>query len=120
MATAVRAGEWDVLSDDRELFSSRLEPPTDAPTTPGRRVQTCGPAMAILQLDPAHALRAEFDRRTRALAGENEELQRIIDAIPHAIAILGTDGRILGANGFALDYTGFTLEELRADGARVR
>jgi PAS domain S-box-containing protein len=50
----------------------------------------------------------------------NEELQRTLDAIPHAITILAPDGRTLGANAFVLDYTGLSLEEVRADESRAR
>jgi PAS domain S-box-containing protein len=50
----------------------------------------------------------------------DEELQRTIDAIPHAITILGPDGRTLRANTFVLDFTGLSLEEIRADDSRVR
>jgi formate hydrogenlyase transcriptional activator len=66
----------------------------------------------------------ELDRRvaqrTRGLATVNEELRRTIDAIPYAITVLGPDGSTLGANAFVLDYTGLTLEEVRADDARER
>jgi len=44
--------------------------------------------------------------RTHDLAAANEELRRTVDAIPHAITILGPDGRTLGANAFVLDFTG--------------
>ena len=59
-------------------------------------------------------------QRARELAAANEELRRTLDAIPHAITILGPDGKTLGANAFALDYTGLSLEEIRADDSRVR
>ena len=58
--------------------------------------------------------------RTHDLAAANEELRRTVDAIPYAITILDPDGRILGANAFALDYSGLSLEEVRADVSRVR
>jgi PAS domain S-box-containing protein len=58
--------------------------------------------------------------RAHDLAAANEELRRTIDAIPHAITILGPDGRTLGANAFVLDFTGLTLEEVRADDSRGR
>jgi PAS domain S-box-containing protein len=54
------------------------------------------------------------------LATANEELRQTIDAIPHAITILGPDGSILGANAFVLDFTGLSLDEVRADDSRVR
>jgi PAS domain S-box-containing protein len=56
----------------------------------------------------------------RDLAAANEELQRTIDAIPYAITLLGPDGSTIGANAFVLDYTGLSLEEVRADDSRAR
>src|SRR4030095_15027924 len=68
----------------------------------------------------ANELNQRVAERTRELATANEELRRTIDAIPHAITVLGPDGSTLGANAFVLDYTGLTLEEVRADDARDR
>jgi PAS domain S-box-containing protein len=66
-------------------------------------------------------LREELHKSVASdLATANEELRRTIDAIPHAITILGPDGSTLGANAFVLDFTGLTLEELRADDSPVR
>src|SRR6266850_6002183 len=56
--------------------------------------------------------------RTHDLA--DGELRRTIDAIPHAITILGPDGSTLGANAFVLDYTGLSLEEVTDEDSRVR
>src|SRR5207244_11142459 len=58
--------------------------------------------------------------RTTERAAANEEVRRTLDAIPHAITILGPDGRTLGANAFVLDFTGLSLEEVRADDSRAR
>ena len=98
------------------------------PRAPSRRAATlhARPAPAppsaptVTRLDHARALRAELEQRTRELAAQSEELRRIIDAIPHAITVLGPDGSILGANAFVLDYTGLSLEEVTADDSRVR
>ncbi len=77
---------------------------------------------AQIQSENSH-LREELHKpmaRAHDLAAANEELRRTIDAIPHAITILGPDGRTLGANAFVLDFTGLTLEEVRADDSRGR
>ncbi len=42
------------------------------------------------------------------------------DALPHAITILGPDGRTLAANEFALDYTGLSLDDRKRAEDRVR
>jgi PAS domain S-box-containing protein len=76
---------------------------------------------AQIQSENIH-LREELHKpvaSTHDLAAD-EELQRTIDAIPHAITILGPDGRTLRANAFVLDFTGLSLEEIRADDSRVR
>jgi len=57
--------------------------------------------------------------RTHDLAAD-EELRRTIDAIPHAITILGPDGSTLGANAFVLGYTGLSLEEVTDEDSRGR
>ena len=68
----------------------------------------------------ARELDQRVAQRTRELATANEELRRTIDAIPEGIVVLGPDGRTLDANAFFLDYTGLSLEEVRADDSRVR
>src|SRR5262245_60148635 len=112
MTTALRSGEWDVLPEDGHPPLSRLQHAADAP--PPRRPRAAPappPAPTVARLERASALRAELEQRTRELAAANEELRHLINAIPHAIAILGPDGRTLFANAFALDYTGLSLEE---------
>ena len=121
MTTMLRDGEWDVLSDDGQSLLSRLEHPADAPRTLlVRPAPASPPAPTVIRLEHASALRAELEQRTRELAAANEELRQILDAIPHAITILAPGGRTLGANAFALDYTGLSLEEVTADDSRVR
>jgi PAS domain S-box-containing protein len=83
-------------------------------------------SQAAVSLENAHLYtelrhaQAYLEQRTRELAAANEELRRTVDAIPHAITILDPEGRILGANAFVLDYTGLSLEEVRADVSRLR
>jgi formate hydrogenlyase transcriptional activator len=121
MTTALRGEEWDVLSDDGQFLLSRLEHSADTPPTLlARPAPATLPAQTVTRLEHVSALRAELELRTRELAAANEELRQIINAIPHAITILGPDGSTLGANEFALDYTGLSLEEATADDSRVR
>ena len=68
----------------------------------------------------ARELDQKVTQQNRELAAANEELRRTLDAIPHAITILGPDGSTLGANAFVYDYLGLSPDEVRADGARVR
>jgi formate hydrogenlyase transcriptional activator len=54
------------------------------------------------------------------LRQDEEELRRITDAIPQTIIVLNPDGRPLYANRVALEYTGLSLDEVRADNFRAR
>jgi formate hydrogenlyase transcriptional activator len=54
------------------------------------------------------------------LRQDEQELRRIIDAIPQTIVVLGPDGRNLYANQAVLDYTGLTLGEVMAADFRAR
>src|SRR2546422_10884161 len=68
-------------------------------------------------------LKKEITERRRAeekLRQDEQELRRIIDAIPQTIVVLGPDGRNLYANQAMLDYTGLTMDEVMAADFRAR
>jgi PAS domain S-box-containing protein len=54
------------------------------------------------------------------LRQDERELRRITDAIPQAISVLAPDGTILYANEVVLDYTGLSLEDVKADDFRAK
>jgi formate hydrogenlyase transcriptional activator len=54
------------------------------------------------------------------LLPDEQELRRIIDLIPQTIVVLNPNGRAIYANRVALEYTGLSLDELRADNFRDR
>src|ERR1700756_3867528 len=54
------------------------------------------------------------------LLADEQELRRIIDLIPQTIVVLSRDGKAIYANRVALEYTGLTLDEVRADNFRDR
>src|SRR5467141_832103 len=54
------------------------------------------------------------------LLPDEEELRRIIDPIPQTIVVLSPDGKAIYANRVALEYTGLSLDEVRADNFRDR
>jgi formate hydrogenlyase transcriptional activator len=54
------------------------------------------------------------------LLQDEEELLRMIDAIAQTIIVLNPDGKAICANRVALDYTGLSLDEVRADNFRER
>jgi len=54
------------------------------------------------------------------LLPDEQELRRIIDLIPQTILVLNPDGKAIYANRVALEYTGLSLDEVRADNFRDR
>ena len=54
------------------------------------------------------------------LLPDEQELRRIIDLIPQTIVVLSRDGQAIYANRVALEYTGLSLDEVRADNFRDR
>ncbi len=54
------------------------------------------------------------------LLPDEQELRRIIDLIPQTIVVLNPDGKAIYANRVALEYTGLSLDEVRADSFRDR
>jgi formate hydrogenlyase transcriptional activator len=54
------------------------------------------------------------------LLPDEEELRRIIDLIPQTIVVLSPDGKAIYANRVTLEYTGLSLDEVRADNFRDR
>src|SRR4029077_16198045 len=54
------------------------------------------------------------------LRKDEEELRRMTDAIPQAIIVLNPDGKAIYANSVTLDYTGLSLDDVRADDFRTR
>src|SRR5579864_6316811 len=54
------------------------------------------------------------------LLPDEQELRRIIDLIPQTIVVLSRDGNAIFANRVALEYTGLSLDEVRADNFRDR
>src|ERR1700732_3171782 len=54
------------------------------------------------------------------LLPDEQELRRIIDLIPQTIVVLNPSGKAIYANRVALEYTGLSLDEVRADNFRDR
>jgi formate hydrogenlyase transcriptional activator len=68
-----------------------------------------------------YGTRTDIEDRKRAeekLRQDERELRRITDAIPQAISVLAPDGQLLYANAAVLDYTGLSLENIKADDFR--
>jgi PAS domain S-box-containing protein len=60
----------------------------------------------------------DLKRAEAKLRQDEEELRRVIDAIPQCITVLDISGRVIYANQTTLEYTGLTAQDLRAPNAR--
>jgi PAS domain S-box-containing protein len=82
------------------------------------------PSASELQLikDAGHIalIAIESERARDKLLRDQQELQRITDAIPHTIVVLSPDGTALYANQAVLDFTGLTMEEVLGPDFRAR
>src|SRR4030095_3267366 len=72
------------------------------------------------QIAAVAAVAIQHQRAYERLRHEEQELRRIVDAIPQTIVVLGPDGRTLYANQATLDYTGLTRDEVMAADFRTR
>jgi len=60
----------------------------------------------------------DLKRAEAKLRQDEEELRQLINLLPQHVVVLDKDGTLLQANKTLLDYTGFTLEEMKAAGTR--
>ena len=70
-----------------------------------------------------YGTRTDIEDRKRAeekLRQDERELRRITDAIPQAISVLAPDGKLLYSNEVVLDYTGLSLDDVKADDFRAK
>ena len=64
------------------------------------------------------ATKTNATRSEAELDQDENELSRIVDLIPQTIVVLNPDGKAIHANRVALEYTGLSVDEVRADGFR--
>ncbi len=62
----------------------------------------------------------DLKRAEAKLRQDEEELRRMTDAIPQTIIVVNPDGKAIYANRVALEYTGLSLDDVRADDFRAR
>jgi PAS domain S-box-containing protein len=60
----------------------------------------------------------DLKRAEAKLRQDEEELRQLIDLLPQHVVVLDKDATLLQANKTLLDYTGSTLEEMKAAGTR--
>src|SRR6267378_1010438 len=106
-----KPGEFEVrmrrYDGEYRWFMVRLEPLLD---DSGRVTQWYG-----INTDIEDLKRAETKLRR-----DEEELRRIVDAIPQTIVVLSPEGRAVHANRTTLEYTGLTIDEVVAPDFRTR
>jgi PAS domain-containing protein len=77
------------------------------------------PARGATRQELATAAGADDVKLTEPkLLPDEEELRRIIDLIPQTIVVLNPAGKVIYANRAALEYTGLSPNEVRADSFR--
>ena len=74
----------------------------------------------LQQIAAVAAVAIQHQRAQERVRQDEQELRRIVDAIPQTIVVLGPDGRTLYANRAVLDYTGLTLDEVTKTDFRTR
>jgi formate hydrogenlyase transcriptional activator len=62
----------------------------------------------------------ERKRAEKKLRQDERELRQLIEFLPQHVLVLDTDGFLLQANQMMLDYSGYTLEEMRGVGSDER
>src|SRR5438309_2155748 len=94
-----------------------------------REVREPGPAQIQLIEDASRiaGIAIERDRSKSALAVAFEqikkseaELRQIVDVIPQAIVVMTPDGKAIYGNRATIEYSGLSLDEIRADDFRSR
>src|SRR5712691_825158 len=71
-------------------------------------------------VEPTNSQSNRIENTEAQLRQEREELRRIVDLIPQQIVVLNPDGKAIYANRVSMEYTGLSLEEVRADDFRAR
>src|SRR5215471_18137263 len=122
LRNGIRAG-WSqpILTKDNRvlgtfaIYSAEPRVPTDADLA---LTETAGriALIAIERQRSQEALRTALDE----IRMSEEELRSITDAVAEAIVVLDPDGRAIYANRAVLEYTGLSLDEMRADDFRAR
>jgi len=74
----------------------------------------------MLDVDPKEPQPERTEGAEAQLRQEREELRRIVDLIPQQIVVLNPEGQAIYANRVSMEYTGLSLEEVRADDFRDR
>ena len=74
----------------------------------------------MLDVDPKEPQPERIEHTDTQLRQEREELRRIVDLIPQQIVVLNLEGKAIYANRVSMEYTGLSLEEVRADDFRDR
>ncbi len=122
LTLGIRAG-WSqpILTKENRVLG------TFAVYSPECRVPTDGDLALIEAAGHVTLLAIERQRSHEALTSaladvrrSESELRRMTDAVAQSIVVLSPDGRAISANRVALEYTGLSLEEVKATDFRDR
>jgi PAS domain-containing protein len=94
-------------------------PKVETPATIGdlRTEAPCGPTLRV----PATGLVAADTGTTETkILSDEKGLGRIVDLVAQTILVLSAGGNVIYANRVVLEYTGLSLDEIRADSFRDR
>ena len=72
------------------------------------------------QIASLAAISIKHQRAEEKLRQDEMELRRIVDAVPQAINVMDPNGKVLYANKGVLDYTGLSIEDVKAEDFRAR
>jgi GAF domain-containing protein len=72
------------------------------------------------QIASLAAISIKHQRAEEKLRQDEMELRRIVDAVPQAINVMDPNGKVFYANKGVLDYTGLSIEDVKAEDFRAR
>jgi formate hydrogenlyase transcriptional activator len=72
------------------------------------------------QIASLAAISIKHQRAEEKLRQDEMELRRIVDAVPQAINVMDPNGKVFYANKGVLDYTGLSIEDVKAEDFRER
>ena len=72
------------------------------------------------QIASLAAISIKHQHAEEKLRQDEMELRRIVDAVPQAINVMDPNGKVFYANKGVLDYTGLSIEDVKAEDFRAR
>jgi len=122
LSSGIRAG-WSqpILTKDNQVVGTFAvySPQPGVPTDADLALTESAGRIALLAIQQQRSHEA-LTKALHDIRRSEEELRRMTDAVSQAIIVLDPDGKAIYANRVALEYSGLSLEEVRAEGFRER